>query len=106
MYEVKWYEPNVLPGQNSHHLLVNVRRTVIAEENAGKLVEMHHLARGIERFENNFSDIFLENCTSHVIRVVETDKKALLIPPSGSPYGIIYRLPADGQERYQHVTRH
>jgi hypothetical protein len=46
---VKWksYEPNVLLCQRSHYLLVNVQRTVIAEENTGKNVEMHRFARSI-----------------------------------------------------------
>jgi hypothetical protein len=72
-----------------------VRRTVIAEENTGKIFEMHHFARSIEIFENNISDIFIENWASQVRRVVGTDKKVLPIPPSIFPNGIIYRLPVN-----------
>jgi hypothetical protein len=59
---VRWesYEPNVLPFQHSHHLLLNVRKTVMTGKNAGKIIEMHRLARGIEIFENKFSGIFIE----------------------------------------------
>jgi hypothetical protein len=91
----KSYDPNVLPFQHSHCLLVNVRRTVIAEKNTGKIFEMYRFARSIDLFENNISDIFLENWASHVRRVVGPDKKVLRIPPSPFLNGIIYRLPVN-----------
>jgi hypothetical protein len=105
---VRWksYEPNILPCQHSHHLLVNRRRTVIAKEKAGKIIGMHGLAPGIEIFEGNFSDIFLENRRNHGKRVVGTDKKVMPIPLFVFPNGIIDYLPVDDRERHPHITRH
>jgi hypothetical protein len=67
---------------------------------------MRHLARGIDIFENSFSDIFLENWTSHVRCIIGKDKKVLSNPTSIFSNGIIYPLPVDDQERDQHNTRH
>jgi hypothetical protein len=105
---VRWksYEPDVLPLQHNYYLLVNVRRTVIAEENTGKIFETHRFARRLDIFENNISDIFLENWASRIRRVVGTDKKVLPIPPSIFLNGIISRLPVNHQERHQHITCH
>jgi hypothetical protein len=72
-----------------------LRRTVIAEENSGKIIEMHRLARGIEIREHNFFDTFFENQTSRVRRVIETDKKVLPISPSVFPNNNIYHHPVD-----------